>query len=240
MKLSLQGHTIVIASGDYGVAAPPGDGSASGCLSGYGQNQTIFNAPYPDGCPWTTSVGGSMVEPNQTVRDRESAFETCSPVSGTCYSSTGGFSNYFARPSYQAAAVATWFAYHDPGYPTYLANMNASNIGEGGGIYNKAGRAVPDVAANAANMVLYVGGEPAKFYGTSLAAPIWGSIITLINQQRTIAGKGPVGFINPVLYANPWVLNDITNGSNPGCGTNGFTAVKGWDPVTGLGTPVSQ
>ena len=26
-------------------------------------------------------------------------------------------------------------------------------------------------------------------------------------------------------------------GSNPGCDTNGFNATKGWDPVTGLGTP---
>ena len=32
------------------------------------------------------------------------------------------------------------------------------------------------------------------------------------------------------------MFNDITNGTNPGCGTVGFTAVKGWDPVTGLGT----
>ena len=206
MKLSLQGHTIVIASGDYGVAGHPGDGSSSGCLSGYGQNQTIFNAPYPNGCPWVTSVGGSMVEPDKTVRDHESAFQVCSPVSGNCYSSTGGFSNYFTRPAYQETAIAKWLAYHDPGYPTYLADMNASNIGEGGGIYNRAGRAVPDVAANAANMLLYIGGEPAKLYGTSLAAPIWGSIITLINQQRTIAGKGPVGFLNPVLYTNPWAL----------------------------------
>jgi tripeptidyl-peptidase-1 len=46
-----------------------------------------------------------------------------------------------------------------------------------------------------------------------------------------------VGFINPVLYANPGVLNDIKKGNNPGCGTDGFQAVKGWDPVTGLGTP---
>lgn len=27
-------------------------------------------------------------------------------------------------------------------------------------------------------------------------------------------------------------------GDNPGCGTNGFNATAGWDPVTGLGTPV--
>jgi tripeptidyl-peptidase-1 len=33
------------------------------------------------------------------------------------------------------------------------------------------------------------------------------------------------------------VLNDVTTGGNQGCGTKGFTAVEGWDPVTGLGTP---
>jgi len=46
-----------------------------------------------------------------------------------------------------------------------------------------------------------------------------------------------VGFVNPVLYAHPEMFNDITLGDNPGCGTNGFEAVPGWDPVTGLGTP---
>lgn len=29
------------------------------------------------------------------------------------------------------------------------------------------------------------------------------------------------------------MLKDITNGTNPGCGTKGFSAVEGWDPVTG-------
>ena len=75
------------------------------------------------------------------------------------------------------------------------------------------------------------------WFGTSLSAPIWGSVITLINEERTVRGKGPVGFVNPVLYANSWALNDIKNGSNPGCGSKGFAAVSGWDPVTGLGTP---
>ena len=32
------------------------------------------------------------------------------------------------------------------------------------------------------------------------------------------------------------VFNDITNGTNPGCGTDGFPTATGWDPVTGLGT----
>lgn len=30
----------------------------------------------------------------------------------------------------------------------------------------------------------------------------------------------------------------MTTGSNPGCGTQGFYAAPGWDPVTGLGSPV--
>jgi tripeptidyl-peptidase-1 len=39
------------------------------------------------------------------------------------------------------------------------------------------------------------------------------------------------------LYAHPDAFFDVTKGSNPGCGTNGFNAAAGWDPVTGLGTP---
>lgn len=61
--------------------------------------------------------------------------------------------------------------------------------------------------------------------------------MTLVNSVRLNVGKSPVGFINPVLYKYPGILNDITGGGNQGCGTPGFTAVSGWDPVTGLGTP---
>ena len=32
-------------------------------------------------------------------------------------------------------------------------------------------------------------------------------------------------------------FHDITEGTNPGCGTAGYNATAGWDPVTGLGTP---
>jgi hypothetical protein len=34
------------------------------------------------------------------------------------------------------------------------------------------------------------------------------------------------------------VMKDVTKGNNPGCGTSGFAAVEGWDPLTGLGTPI--
>jgi tripeptidyl-peptidase-1 len=33
------------------------------------------------------------------------------------------------------------------------------------------------------------------------------------------------------------LYSDITVGSNPGCGVDGFSVAPGWDPVTGLGTP---
>lgn len=70
-----------------------------------------------------------------------------------------------------------------------------------------------------------------------IQVPVFGSVLTLINEARLNAGKKPVGFVNPVLYAHPEVMNDITEGSNPGCGTEGFNATIGWDPVSGLGSP---
>ena len=47
----------------------------------------------------------------------------------------------------------------------------------------------------------------------------------------------PLGFLNPFIYQNYDALNDITSGQNVGCGGEGFPAVKGWDAVTGYGTP---
>jgi tripeptidyl-peptidase I len=54
------------------------------------------------------------------------------------------------------------------------------------------------------------------------------------------AGKPTIGFANPFIYQHPQLFNDITSGYNPGCGTQGFAAEKGWDPVTGFGTPNYQ
>ena len=70
-------------------------------------------------------------------------------------------------------------------------------------------------------------------YGTSASCPAFASIIAIINEQRYAQGKKSIGFLNPTLYKNADVLNDIVGGSNPNCGTQGFTAVPGWDPVTG-------
>ena len=38
-------------------------------------------------------------------------------------------------------------------------------------------------------------------FGTSASSPVVGSMITLINDARLAAGKGPVGFLNPSVYS---------------------------------------
>jgi len=152
----------------------------------------------------------------------------------SAFSSGGGFSNIYPRASYQRDAVTAYFDNHDPGYKAYRGN---DTIGFRGGLYNRLGRGYPDVAANGDNIAVFNEGKFGRSGGTSASTPIFASIINRINEARLNAGKTTIGFINPVLYSNPSILNDITNGTNPGCGTIGFSAVKGWDPVTGLGTP---
>ena len=57
-------------------------------------------------------------------------------------------------------------------------------------------------------------------------------IISLVNDFLNATGRAKLGFLNPWLYENgPMSLNDITSGYNPGCGTDGFEANAGWDPV---------
>ncbi len=57
-------------------------------------------------------------------------------------------------------------------------------------------------------------------------------IISLLNDYRLSKGKPALGFLNFWLYGGGLKgLNDITSGSNPGCGTDGFPAIVGWDPV---------
>lgn len=217
-KLGLAGTTVIYASGDYGVA-----GNNEKCIeptdktlnSGTGG---LFNPAFPASCPYVTTVGATQLRPNGSILDPEEAIETK-------IRSGGGFSNVFELPAYQAAAVGSWFS--------------TSNTPYGADRFNNSGtsRGYPDISANGANFVTAVDGVFAQVTGTSASVPVIGSIFTLINEARLNAGKSSIGFINPVLYANPGAFNDITSGNNNGCGTSGFAAVEGWDPVTGLGTP---
>lgn len=210
LKLGLQGITLVWASGDYGVASFAGDDSPSGCL---GKDETIYNPSFPT-CPYVLNVGATRLYDTQTVNDKESALQAVLKNAPN-FASAGGFANYFPAPKYQKSALANYFSKHDPGLPSYVAkydSKNITNLGTNGGFYNRAGRGFPDVSANGAQFRMFNNGTNKHFYGTSLAAPIWGSILTLVNQERTNIGKGPIGFVNPTLYENTWVFNDIVNG----------------------------
>ena len=131
--------------------------------------------------------------------------------------SAGGFSNVFSRPNYQDAAVEA-----------YLSALGDTNAG----LFNITGRAYPDVSTQGVNFAVDIAGTFNAVDGTSAASPTFASIVALLNDQRLNAGKAPLGFLNPLLYSTAAAaFNDITSGNNPGCNTQGFPALQGWDPV---------
>ncbi|KAH8997663.1 subtilisin-like protein [Lactarius hatsudake] len=134
--------------------------------------------------------------------------------------SGGGFSDHFERPLYQRRTV-----------PTFLDDLGSRYQG----LYNDSGRGIPDIAAQSMNLPIFFNGQEQREAGTSGATP---GIISLLNDWLISTGRYPLGFLNPWLYGKGLAaLDDITEGSNPGCGMAGFSAIAGWDPVTGLGTP---
>lgn len=138
--------------------------------------------------------------------------------------SSGGFSNLFPQPSYQSAAVSAYLA-----SPPALAALPSY-----AGRYNASGRGYPDVSAQAIHYVVVRDGQFYAVNGTSAASPTFASVVALLNNQRLAARMPPLGFLNPLLYADALAgngFNDVTEGNNPGCGTDGFPAGPGWDPV---------
>lgn len=176
MKLGLQGHSIMVSSGDYGVASSPGDVSASGCLGPEGK---IFNPTYPSNCPYVTSVGATMLYADQTVRDAESVMQVNLGGTAVNFSSAGGFSNFYSQPSYQKQAVEHYFDVAKPNYPFY-SELNV-DLNTTKGLYNRIGRGFPDVSANGAFLLMYIDGGLVHEFGTSLGSPNFASVVTLVS-----------------------------------------------------------
>lgn len=222
-QLGLRGISVLESAGDTGVGAP--------CQSNDGKKTPQFTPQFPGTCPYITAVGGTQsIEP-------EIAW-----VAGS-----GGFSNYFPRPEYQATAVSTYLNDH----------ISAATKEYFSAFTNFANRGFPDVSAHSLtpDYAVVVNAAAGLSGGTSAAAPVFSSVIALLNDARFRAGKPPLGFLNPWLYAIGFTgLTDITGGQSVGCnGINGQTgapvpggsiipyaswnATEGWDPVTGLGVP---
>ncbi|KAG6886113.1 hypothetical protein C0993_002632 [Termitomyces sp. T159_Od127] len=183
-QLGSIGTTAFFSSGDEGVGA--GD-----CLTNDGTRRKIFQPAFPASCPFVTTVGGTT----------RTAPEVAVSFSG------GGFSRYFAQPSYQSSAVAT-----------FLSSLGTTFSG----LFNATGRAYPDVSAQANNFRVIIGGSLNAVGGTSASSPTVAAIFSLLNDARLAANKPSLGFVNPLIYSNPSAFNDIISGSNPGCGTNGW------------------
>ena len=135
----------------------------------------------------------------------------------------------------------------DHSIPSYQQSINMTTNG-GSTKY----RNVPDVSMDGTNVYEIwcdglKGGNGGA--GTSGSAPLWAGFMALANQQAAINKIGPVGFANPALYAiggDPVLyakdFHDIQSGTN-NMGDMGvmlpisFTAVPGYDLVTGWGSP---
>jgi hypothetical protein len=135
--------------------------------------------------------------------------------------SSGGFTTNYAIPFWQTEV-----------------NM-ATNQG------STSNRNIPDVAMCAENVFVVADhGQEESFYGTSAAAPLWAGFTALVNQRAAMFGNGPVGFLNPAIYAigtGPGYatnFHDITTGNNTNSTSpNAYFAVTGYDLCTGWGTP---
>jgi tripeptidyl-peptidase-1 len=224
-KLGLRGVTIIVASGDDGV-------SNFGARSD--PSQCGFTPSFPATSPFVTAVGAS-----QGVESGTQELPCLSNTNGGI-TSGGGASIYFAQPSYQANAVKNYFA-----------QLKAQGAFPPTSEWNQYGRIYPDVAMAGHNFPIEVGGSQYMGSGTSASAPLFASLVTLVNGQRVAAGKKPIGFLNPSIYhmaasAHSTYFNNVTSSLSNNCCAGaqgqqtccqyGFKALYPYNAVTGFGS----
>eukprot|EP00928_Gymnodinium_smaydae_P079758 TRINITY_DN63611_c0_g1_i1.p1 TRINITY_DN63611_c0_g1~~TRINITY_DN63611_c0_g1_i1.p1 ORF type:complete len:590 (-),score=90.30 TRINITY_DN63611_c0_g1_i1:285-2054(-) len=209
-KLAARGISVMVASGDQGVCG------RSGCAR-------RFHPDFPASSPYVTAVGGTDFATKNVIGEEEA-----------WSSGGGGFSDEFSRPAWQQTAV-----------DNYLAEASKAGKLPQETAFNRKGRAYPDVAA--------LGGErnpyciAAKMFpgfekmqgvaGTSASCPVFAGLVARLNAARLAKGMPRMGLMNPWIYQHPEVFHDVTKGVNDGGGDQGFAAMAGWDPATGMGTP---
>jgi subtilase family serine protease len=235
--MSDKGITLLASSGDDGAAQPTCDGEG-----------LMKAASTPASDPNVTGVGGTdlvATPPTGTQPTSTSASPSFEVKPGGKYvsesawnegvglSSGGGFSVVFPKPRYQSNAVGG----RARGVPdiAYSASLGHSIL-----VIMTCTPAEVDVCGGSGTFVF-------GFGGTSAGSPQWAGLVALSNQ---VAGKR-LGAINPTLYdvasssRAGSMFHDVTTGNNdvpadpavPGTPINGFDARRGWDAVTGLGSP---
>ncbi|MGO9149970.1 MAG: hypothetical protein ACLP41_10935 [Acidimicrobiales bacterium] len=219
--------TVVAATGDVGAAGEPC--ALITALGGTGPSYTprkevILVASDP----LVLSVGGTTLDASHTTGAwiGETAWGLPYGDPGSLFqASGGGFSHLFARPSYQNGV-------HGIGVMRGVPDVGADGNPHTG---------FPVVTSSAG------GGYTISGHGgTSAAAPTWAGIIALADQYA----KRHLGFVNPAIYQIArssqyhQAFHDITVGNNtaefPPETITGYRAGRGWDPVTGWGSPNAE
>ncbi|KAK1255407.1 hypothetical protein MKX08_009402 [Trichoderma sp. CBMAI-0020] len=212
-QLGTRGVSVIVSSGDFG----PG----MSCQSNDGTKTPKYIPSFPATCPYVTSVGST---------------EGIGPERAANFSA-GGFSDYFARPKWQDDAVGEYLELYG---------------NEWKGYYNAGGRGFPDVAVQGVNYRFWNHGKEDLTTGTSVSTPVFAALVALLNDHRAESSLPRMGFLNPWIYSvGNGAFTDITQSKSIGCQGQalsglaspvipnaGWSAVKGWDPVTGWGTPL--
>lgn len=136
--------------------------------------------------------------------------------SETAWSGSGGsVSLYEAKPSYQSSVTLSGASRGAPDV-AYLADPYT-----GVAVYDS-----------------YKNGGWIEVGGTSAGAPQWAGLIAIANQERAGIGKATLdgrAQALPALYGMSTAsYHDITSGANT------YSAMPGYDLVTGLGTPIAN
>lgn len=236
IKMGLRGISVLIASGDDGVAGLRPEFEKLSMKEACQRN----GPQWPSSSPYITTVGATMhLEPQFSnnpffLTDQE---VVCSSDVGGMITTGGAFSNIYRMPPYQQKAVMR-----------YLNSEGVSRAPST--FFNASGRAYPDISALGANFVTYLNGELISVSGTSASTPVIGAMVTLWNDIRLNGGNSSLGFLNPLIYYlaehRSESFQDVVVGNN-GAGKQSkphckkyFQAGGGWDAVSGVGTPNFQ
>ncbi|MBA2679104.1 MAG: S8 family serine peptidase, partial [Ktedonobacteraceae bacterium] len=176
-----------------------------------------LSTSYPSTDPLAVSVGGTTILPTREgTSDRYKEISwTGVPTSVTCqndWGSGGGLSKLFKKPAWQQG----------PGVNNRYSNGH---------------RQVPDIAAIADNVPVFLDGKWISLGGTSAATPIWAAGMALVNQGL-LATKGLYVYGPDTFYfvqahgGNLKPYYDEVEGTNLY-----YFAGPGWDYTTGLGSP---
>jgi kumamolisin len=166
-----------------------------------------IHVDHPSCDPMVLACGGTQIDDGKDV-----VWNDGTTLADGGWAGGGGVSVVFPVPAYQKNAKV----------PASLVSK-------------KVGRGVPDISMSATNYFTRVDGNESASGGTSAVAPLMAALVALLNEAK----QKPVGFLNPFLYANAAaVTHDVTIGTNAIKGTvKGYSAGKGWDAASGLGTP---